>query len=186
MIGLGRMGGNMVQRLLSFGHECVVFDSNPANVATLVGKGAQGSSSLQEFVTRLTAPRVVWLMVPAHAVDAVLDKLSPHLQTGDIVVDGGNTHYIDDIRRASALSARGIQYIDAGVSGGIWGLERGYCLMIGGERTIVSHLEPIFKTLAPGRDTRCTRRGTRFSRQREPGLPALRARRRRPLREDGA
>ena len=153
MIGLGRMGGNMVQRLLSFGHACVVFDSNPTNVATLVDKGAQGSSSLQEFVTRLIAPRVVWLMVPAHAVDAVLDKLSPHLQTGDIVVDGGNTHYIDDIRRASALSARGIQYIDAGVSGGIWGLERGYCLMIGGERTIVSHLEPIFKTLAPGRDT---------------------------------
>ena len=152
MIGLGRMGGNMVQRLLNFGHACVVFDANPATVATLVDKGAQGSPSLQEFVTRLTAPRIVWLMVPAHAVDAVLEELSPHLQAGDIVVDGGNTHYIDDIRRASALSARGIQYIDAGVSGGIWGLERGYCLMIGGERTIVSHLEPIFKALAPGPD----------------------------------
>ena len=152
MIGLGRMGGNMVQRLLNFGHACVVFDANPANVATLVDKGAQGSHSLQEFVTGLTAPRIVWLMVPAHAVDALLEELSPHLQAGDIVVDGGNTHYIDDIRRASALSARGIQYIDAGVSGGIWGLERGYCLMIGGERTIVSHLEPIFKALAPSRD----------------------------------
>jgi 6-phosphogluconate dehydrogenase len=156
MIGLGRMGGNMVQRLLGFGHTCVVFDSNPANVATLADKGAQGSHSLQEFVSRLTAPRVVWLMVPAHAVDAVLDQLSPHLQTGDIVIDGGNTHYIDDIRRASALGARGIQYIDAGVSGGIWGLERGYCLMIGGDRTIVSHLEPIFKALAPGPSSRPT------------------------------
>ncbi len=152
MIGLGRMGGNMVQRLLNFGHACVVFDANPANVVTLVDQGAQGSHSLQEFVTRLTPPRIVWVMVPAHAVDAVLEELSPHLQAGDIVVDGGNTHYIDDIRRARALSARGIQYIDAGVSGGIWGLERGYCLMIGGERMIVSHLEPIFKTLAPSRD----------------------------------
>lgn len=152
MIGLGRMGGNMVQRLLNFGHVCVVFDAKPANVATLVDKGAQGSHSLQEFAARLTAPRVVWLMVPAHVVDAVLEELSPHLQAGDIVVDGGNTHYIDDIRRARALSARGVQYIDAGVSGGIWGLERGYCLMIGGERTIVSHLEPILKTLAPSRD----------------------------------
>jgi 6-phosphogluconate dehydrogenase len=174
MIGLGRMGGNMVQRLLNFGHACVVFDANPANVATLVDKGAQGSDSLQEFATRLTAPRVVWLMVPAHVVDAVLEDLSPHLQAGDIVVDGGNTHYIDDIRRASALSARGIQYIDAGVSGGIWGLERGYCLMIGGERTIVSHLEPIFKTLAPGPSTRSTPQAEAISLRvnRDAGAPA--------------
>jgi 6-phosphogluconate dehydrogenase len=151
MIGLGRMGGSMVQRLLKGGHACAVFDSNPANVATLVEKGAQGSASLQEFVTRLAAPRLVWVMVPAHAVDAVIEQVSPLLQSGDIIVDGGNTHYIDDIRRAGALGARGIHYVDAGVSGGIWGLERGYCLMIGGEATIVGHLDPIFKTLAPGR-----------------------------------
>jgi len=150
MIGLGRMGGNMVQRLLKGGHACAVFDSNPASVATLVEKGAQGSASLQEFVTRLKAPRIVWVMVPAHAVDAVIDQLSPLLQSGDIIVDGGNTHYIDDIRRAGALTARGIHYVDAGVSGGIWGLERGYCLMIGGEPKVISHLDPIFKTLAPG------------------------------------
>ena len=152
MIGLGRMGGNMVQRLLKGGHRCVVFDSVPANVAAIVEKGAVGSKSLSDFVARLGVPRVVWVMVPAHAVDAVLDQLSPLLQSGDIVVDGGNTHYIDDIRRAGALKARGIHYVDAGVSGGIWGLERGYCLMIGGEREIVSHLEPIFRTLAPGPD----------------------------------
>jgi 6-phosphogluconate dehydrogenase len=146
------MGGNMVQRLLKGGHRCVVFDSMPANVAAMAEKGAAGATSLSDFVARLSVPRVVWVMVPAHAVDTVLDQLSPLLQSGDIVVDGGNTHYIDDIRRAGALKARGIQYVDAGVSGGIWGLERGYCLMIGGERAIVSHLEPIFRTLAPGPD----------------------------------
>jgi len=149
MIGLGRMGGNMVQRLLKGGHRCVVFDSSPANVATLVEKGAQGSESVASFVALLTPPRIVWMMVPAHAVDTVLGQLSPHLQSGDIVVDGGNTHYIDDIPRAATLQSRGLHYVDAGVSGGIWGLERGYCLMVGGERTIFSHLEPIFKTLAP-------------------------------------
>lgn len=151
MIGLGRMGGNMVQRLLKGGHRCVVFDSSPANVATIVDKGAQGSESVASFVALLTPPRIVWMMVPAPAVDKVLEQLSPHLQSGDIVVDGGNTHYIDDTRRAATLQSRGIQYVDAGVSGGIWGLERGYCLMVGGERSIFSHLEPIFETLAPGR-----------------------------------
>jgi 6-phosphogluconate dehydrogenase len=153
MIGLGRMGGNMVQRLLKGGHRCVVFDSAPANVASMVGKGAEGSDSHADFVARLAVPRIVWVMVPAHVVDTVLEQLSPHLQTGDIVIDGGNTHYIDDIRRAEVLRPRGIHYVDAGVSGGIWGLERGYCLMIGGERTIVSHLDPIFRTLAPGPDS---------------------------------
>src|SRR5688500_1497328 len=152
MIGLGRMGGNMVQRLLKGGHRCVVFDAVPANVTSMVEKGADGSRSLADFIARLAVPRTVWVMVPAHAVDTVLEQLSPHLQAGDVVVDGGNTYYIDDIRRAGELKARGIHYVDAGVSGGIWGLERGYCLMIGGERAIVSHLEPIFRTLAPGRD----------------------------------
>jgi 6-phosphogluconate dehydrogenase len=152
MIGLGRMGGNMVQRLLKGGHRCVVYDAVPANVTAMVGKGADGSRSLADFIARLAVPRIVWVMVPAQAVDSVLEQLSPHLQAGDVVVDGGNTHYIDDIRRAGELKARGIQYVDAGVSGGIWGLERGYCLMIGGERAIVSHLEPIFRTLAPGPD----------------------------------
>jgi 6-phosphogluconate dehydrogenase len=150
MIGLGRMGGNMVQRLLNGGHHCVVFDSSAANVASAVEKGAQGAHSVAELVRLLTPPRVVWMMVPAPAVDSVLGEVSPHLQTGDILVDGGNTHYVDDIRRAEALQPRGIQYVDAGVSGGIWGLERGYCLMVGGERTIFSHLEPIFDTLSPG------------------------------------
>ena len=152
MIGLGRMGGNMVQRLLKGGHRCVVFDAAPASVASMVEKGAEGSGSLAEFMAHLAVPRVVWVMVPAHAVDTVLEQLSPHLQSGDMVVDGGNTHYVDDIRRAQTLRARGIHYVDAGVSGGIWGLERGYCLMIGGDRTIVTHLDPIFRTLAPGRD----------------------------------
>jgi 6-phosphogluconate dehydrogenase len=149
MVGLGRMGGNMVQRLLKGGHRCVVFDSSAANVASSVDKGAEGARSIAELVTRLTPPRIVWMMVPAPAVDSVLGEVSPHLHAGDIVVDGGNTHYVDDIRRAEELQPRGIQYVDAGVSGGIWGLERGYCLMVGGERAIFSHLEPIFTTLAP-------------------------------------
>ena len=153
MIGLGRMGGNMVQRLLRGGHRCVVFDSVPANMTSLVEKGAEGSRSLADFIARLAVPRIVWAMVPAHVVDTVLEQLSPYLQAGDIVVDGGNTHYIDDIRRAATLNGRGVQYVDAGVSGGIWGLERGYCLMIGGDRTSVAHLDPIFRTLAPSRDT---------------------------------
>ena len=150
MIGLGRMGGSMVQRLVKGGHQCVVFDSSTARIASAKEKGAMGAQSLKELVDRLDAPRVVWLMVPADVVDAVLEDLSSELQAGDIVVDGGNTHYIDDIRRARALSARGIRYVDVGVSGGIWGIERGYCLMIGGDRAIAEHLDPIFKTLAPG------------------------------------
>ena len=152
MIGLGRMGSAMVQRLLGGGHSCVVFDAAPASVTASAELGARGSHSLQELTAQLSPPRVVWLMVPAHVVDAVLDDLSPQLQPGDIVVDGGNTRYIDDLRRARALSARGIHFVDAGVSGGIWGRERGYCLMIGGEPAIVRHLDPIFATLAPGGD----------------------------------
>jgi 6-phosphogluconate dehydrogenase len=150
MIGLGRMGGSMVLRLLHGGHSCVVFDSQPASVTSLTQQGATGSSSIDEFVKQLDVPRVVWLMVPAAVVDTTLDQLSPHLGPGDIVVDGGNSHYVDDIRRARTLDATGIHYVDAGVSGGVWGVDRGYCLMIGGNAASVARLDPIFKTLAPG------------------------------------
>jgi 6-phosphogluconate dehydrogenase len=150
MIGLGRMGGGMVQRLLRSEHDCVVFDSQPASVTALARHGAKGSHSIDELIENLEVPRVVWLMLPAAAVDRTLHELSPHLQPGDVVVDGGNSHYVDDIRRAKALEARGADYIDAGVSGGVWGVERGYCLMIGGSSAAVARLDPIFKTLAPG------------------------------------
>ena len=150
MIGLGRMGGSMVRRLLRGGHACVVFDSQPASVTSLAHQGATGSSSLDELIKKLDTPRVVWLMVPAAVVDTTLHELSPHLQSGDIVVDGGNSHYVDDIRRAAALGASGIHYLDVGVSGGVWGVDRGYCLMIGGSGEAVTRLDPIFKTLAPG------------------------------------
>jgi 6-phosphogluconate dehydrogenase len=151
MIGLGRMGANMVRRLMKNGHEGVVFDRSPATVAQLVTDGAKGSGSLDEFVKKLKPPRAVWLMVPAAVVDATLADLAPKMEKGDIIIDGGNSYYIDDIRRAQELKARGIHYADVGTSGGIWGLERGYCQMIGGETDIVNHLDPIFKTLAPGR-----------------------------------
>ena len=151
MIGLGRMGANMVRRLMKAGHECVVFDRNPGNVAELGKDGAMGSSSLDEFLSKLKPPRAVWLMVPAAVVDQTLEQLASHMQKGDIIIDGGNSYYIDDIRRAKELQPKGIHYADVGTSGGVWGLDRGYCLMIGGEPDIVKHLDPIFKTLAPGR-----------------------------------
>ncbi len=151
MIGLGRMGANMVRRLIKDGHECVVFDRNPASVAELGKDGAAGSGSLDEFLGKLKPPRAVWLMVPAAVVDQTLEQLAPRMQNGDIIIDGGNSYYIDDIRRAQHLQPRGIHYADVGTSGGVWGLERGYCLMIGGEPDIVKHLDSIFKTLAPGR-----------------------------------
>ena len=150
MIGLGRMGANMVQRLMRGGHECVVFDMKAASVNKLAKDGAVGAKSLDDFVSRLKPPRVVWLMVPAAAVDKTLHDLAAHMQQGDIIIDGGNSHYIDDIRRANELKPKGIHYVDAGTSGGVWGSERGYCLMIGGEQNIVHHLDPIFATLAPG------------------------------------
>jgi 6-phosphogluconate dehydrogenase len=150
MIGLGRMGANMVQRLLHGGHECVVFDVNPANVKKLANDGAKGAKSLDEFVSRLKPPRAAWLMVPAAAVDQTLHDLAARMQQGDIIIDGGNSHYIDDIRRANELKPKGIHYVDAGTSGGVWGSERGYCLMIGGEQDVVRHLDPIFATLSPG------------------------------------
>ena len=150
MIGLGRMGGNMVRRLLAAGHECVVFDVAPAAVATLAAEGATGAPSLAEFVAALRPPRAVWLMVPAALVDAEIEALSTLLDADDTLVDGGNSHYHDDIRRAAGLRARGIHYLDVGTSGGVWGLERGYCLMIGGDEAAVRRLDPIFATLAPG------------------------------------
>ena len=151
MIGLGRMGANMVRRLLRGGHECVVFDMSAKAVAELVKEKAVGAASLAEFVNNLTKPRAVWLMVPAGVVDKTIADLLPHLERGDILIDGGNSYYIDDIRRAKELAPKGIHYVEVGTSGGVWGLERGYCMMIGGETDVVKHLDPIFATLAPGR-----------------------------------
>src|SRR4029077_13745931 len=150
MIGLGRMGANMVRRLLRGGHACVVHNRSPAAVQALVREGASGATSVAAFAGQLAKPRVVWLMVPAAVVDATLETLVPHLERGDIVVDGGNSYYRDDIDRARRLTNEGIHYVDCGTSGGVFGLERGYCLMIGGESDVVRHLGPLFATLAPG------------------------------------
>jgi 6-phosphogluconate dehydrogenase len=150
MIGLGRMGANMARRLLNGGHQCVVFDRSPKAVLELTEEKAIGSSSLAEFAKKLTKPRAVWLMVPAAVVDKTIADLLPHLETEDILIDGGNSYYIDDIWRAKELAQKGIHYVDVGTSGGVWGLERGYCMMIGGEQNVVKHLDPIFATLAPG------------------------------------
>jgi 6-phosphogluconate dehydrogenase len=151
MIGLGRMGANMVRRLMKAGHECVVFDMSQASVQALAKEGATGGSSLDDFVAKLKQPRAIWLMVPAAVVDSTLAQLAPKLQKDDIVIDGGNSYYIDDIRRAKESTQKGLHYVDVGTSGGVWGLERGYCMMIGGEQATVQRLDPIFKALAPGR-----------------------------------
>lgn len=150
MVGLGRMGANMVRRLLKGGHQCAVFDRSPKAVSELVGEKAVGSSSLHDLVSKLQKPRVVWLMVPAAAVDETIAELLPHVQADDILIDGGNSYYVDDLRRAKEIRAKHIHYVDVGTSGGVWGLERGYCMMIGGENDVVKHLDPIFATLAPG------------------------------------
>jgi 6-phosphogluconate dehydrogenase len=150
MIGLGRMGANMVRRLMKAGHECVVHDLSPAAVQGLAKEGATGAGSMDDFVARLKKPRAVWLMVPAAVVDQTLAGLVPKLESGDIVIDGGNSYYHDDIRRAAELKPKGLHYVDVGTSGGVWGLERGFCLMIGGETSAVRRLDPIFATLAPG------------------------------------
>src|ERR1700685_944110 len=139
MVGLGRMGSNMVRRLLKGGHQCVVFDMSPKAVNDLVQEKAAASSSLQDLVTKLATPRAIWLMVPAAAVDDSIAALLPHLEAGDILIDGGNSYYIDDLRRAKDLAAKGIHYVDVGTSGGVWGLERGYCMMMGGEVNVVKH-----------------------------------------------
>ncbi|HJQ32065.1 MAG TPA: decarboxylating 6-phosphogluconate dehydrogenase [Pyrinomonadaceae bacterium] len=150
MIGLGRMGAGMVRRLMKAGHECVVYDLNAESVAALAGEGAAGAASLEEFVNKLSKPRAVWLMVPAAVVDRSLASLVPLLEEGDAVIDGGNSYYRDDLRRAGELKEKGIHYVDVGTSGGVWGAERGYCLMIGGDSEAVTRLDPVFATLAPG------------------------------------
>jgi 6-phosphogluconate dehydrogenase len=152
MIGLGRMGGNMVRRLLRGGHECVVYDLSANAIAELVAEGASGAGTLDEFVQRLQPPRTAWIMVPAgDPTEGMVQELGQRMEKGDAIVDGGNSYYKDDVRRARTLSEKGIYYVDAGTSGGVWGLERGYCLMIGGERAVVERLDPVWKTLAPGR-----------------------------------
>ena len=211
MIGLGRMGANMVRRLLKGGQQCVVFNRSQKPVAEAVKEGALGTASLAELAEKLTKPRAVWLMVPVGAVEQTIAELAPHLDHGDILIDGGNSYYIDDIRRAKELRPKGIHYVDVGTSGGVWGLERGYCMMIGGETAVVSHLDPIFATLAPGHGdiprtpgrekengtseqgylhcgpSGAGHTGARAGGQhRRRGLPALRADGRRALREDGA
>jgi len=150
MVGLGRMGANMVRRLLTHGHECVVFDMSPKAVEELVEEKALGSSSLADMAKKLEKPRAVWLMVPAAVVDQTIAELLPALEAGDTIIDGGNSYYVDDIRRAHELTSKGINYVDVGTSGGVWGLERGYCMMIGGPKPAVDHLDPIFAALAPG------------------------------------
>jgi 6-phosphogluconate dehydrogenase len=151
MIGLGRMGANMVRRLMKNGHQCVVYDRSPDAIQALAKDGAAGASSLDEFVAKLKPPRAAWLMVPAAAVDGTLTDLAPKMAKDDTIIDGGNSYYIDDIRRQNDLRAKGIHYVDVGTSGGVWGLERGYCMMIGGDTEAVQRLDPIFKTIAPGR-----------------------------------
>jgi 6-phosphogluconate dehydrogenase len=150
MVGLGRMGANMVRRLLQAKHECVVFDTSPKTVNELVAQKAVGSSSLADFAQKLQKPRAIWLMVPAAVVDETIQGILPHLDAGDILIDGGNSYYVDDLRRAKDLAKTKIHYVDVGTSGGVWGLERGYCMMIGGENDVVKHLDPVFATLAPG------------------------------------
>ncbi|HZV78791.1 MAG TPA: decarboxylating 6-phosphogluconate dehydrogenase, partial [Candidatus Binatus sp.] len=150
MIGLGRMGGNMVRRLMKHGHECVVWDRMPSVVQTYEKDGATGATSMQDLVAKLSKPRAIWMMIPAGIVDECISGIAPLLDAGDIIIDGGNSYYIDDIARSKQLRTKGIEYVDVGTSGGVWGLERGYCMMIGGSESIVKHLDPIFKALAPG------------------------------------
>lgn len=150
MIGLGRMGANMVRRLLRAGHQCVVYDRSPQVVQELIKERAVGADSPADLIKKLAKPRAVWLMVPAAVVDQTIAELAPLLEQGDILIDGGNSYYVDDLRRAKELARKGIHYVDVGTSGGVWGLERGYCMMIGGETPVVQHLDPIFSTLAPG------------------------------------
>src|SRR5256885_6961211 len=150
MIGLGRMGANMVRRLIGGGHDCVVFDRSQQAVDALAKEKAVGAKSLEDFVSKLAKPRAIWLMVPAAVVDKAIADLLPLVESGDILIDGGNSYYVDDIRRAKELAPRGVHYVDVGTSGGVWGFERGYCMMIGGDKAVVDRLDPIFSALAPG------------------------------------
>ena len=187
MIGLGRMGANLVRRLMKAGHECVVYDVSADAVKALEGEGATGATTLEEFTAKLTAPRAAWIMVPAAVVESTLEKLVPLLSKDDIVIDGGNSYYHDDIRRAKELAKSDIHYVDVGTSGGVFGLERGFCLMIGGEDEVVKHLDPIFATIAPGVDARAAHAGEdREGEPRGERVSPLRPERRRSLREDGA
>ena len=187
MIGLGRMGANMVRRLIGGGHQCVVFDMSPKAVEELTQEKAAGASSLEDLVKKLQTPRAIWMMVPAAVVDKTIASLVPFLEEGDILIDGGNSYYVDDIRRAKELAQKGIHYADVGTSGGVWGLERGYCMMIGGEKKAIKHLDPIFSRLAPGLGDIRTYSGTRkHARHRRAGLFALWPERGRPLRQDGS
>ncbi len=150
MIGLGRMGANLVRRLARDGHQCVAYDMNPDAVAVITGDNILGATTLDELLLKLPAPRVVWIMVPAAVTDGVVDELAARMEIGDIIIDGGNSYYRDDIRRAKTLKSKGIHYVDCGTSGGVFGLERGFCLMIGGDKPTVTHLDPIFRSIAPG------------------------------------
>src|SRR4029079_3981571 len=151
MIGLGRMGANMVRRLMRGGHECVVWDMNQASVKELAGAGATGAESLDDFIAKLNKPRAIWIMVPAgDATEKTVNELGARLESGDVIIDGGNSYFKDDVRRSTALHEKKINYVDVGTSGGVWGLERGYCMMIGGPKDVAKHLDPIFKKLAPG------------------------------------
>ncbi len=186
MIGLGRMGANMVRRLLRGGHECVVYDVHRDAVEALAKEGAAGASSLDDFAAKLTRPRAVWLMVPAAVVDGTLKELGPRLGPGDIVIDGGNSYYVDDIRRAAELKAKGLHYVDVGTSGGVWGLERGYCMMIGGEPDAGAAARPDLRHARPPGRLGAPHAGPREARRhRRARLPPLRAQRRGPLRQDG-
>ena len=186
MIGLGRMGASLVRRLTRDGHKCVVYDVNAAAVKKLAGRGIRGCASIDELVAKLDKPRAVWVMVPAAVTGETVEALASHLDAGDIIIDGGNSYYRDDLVRAKASKRRGIHYVDCGTSGGVFGLERGFCLMIGGDKKIVRHLDPIFSSIAPGRRGGTAHRGQEG--RPESGrtrLSALRPDRRRPLRQDG-
>ncbi len=188
MVGLGRMGANMVRRLVKGGHQCVVYNRSPQAVNELVKEIAvAGAGSPAELVKKLAKPRNIWLMVPAAVVDRTIAELLPVLEAGDTLIDGGNSYYVDDIRRAKELAPKGIHYVDVGTSGGVWGLERGYCMMIGGEKDVVQRLDSIFATLAPGSGRYSTHAGTRETRRnRRRWLSPLRFEWRRPLRQDGS
>jgi 6-phosphogluconate dehydrogenase len=186
MIGLGRMGANLVRRLTKDGHTCVVYDRNRAAVKKLAGRGGQGAASLDEFISKLPKPRAAWVMVPAGVAGETVEELASRMEAGDIIIDGGNTYYRDDLERAKALKSRGIHYVDCCTSGGVFGLERGFCLMIGGEGKTVKHLDPIFSSIAPGNQGSTPHPGLdRHLRSRRAGLPALRPDWCRTLRENG-